>query len=303
MGVDHYSTLGVAPTADHSSIKSAYKEAARKWHPDVNPSDEAKSKFQTINEAYSVLSDKSQRSMYDQFGDAGVKGGGSSSWSSDFDMDDFYARGGRQSWRGRWGSSAARQRRRSGPAKGDDLACELEVDFQTVLFGGEFVEKIEHLETCGACAGSGATPGSKVSQCAQCGGNGVVDQVVASARGPMHQRTRCPGCGGSGQVVDEPCGACGGRGVSRQPRQVTIRVPPGVEHENRLRVRGEGDAGANGAPPGDLFVFVHVRPDPRFRRDGMDIHSDVAISCVDAALGATVAVPVCRFWDSTPINT
>lgn len=292
MAVDHYTTLGVPPTAEDKDIKSAYRQAARKWHPDVNPSDEAKTKFQGINEAYSVLSDKNLRKMYDQFGEAGVKGQASSSRSyTDFDMEDFFSPfDGHRTWRGRWGNTG-RRRRRSDPAKGDDLACELEIDLHTALFGGDFLERIEHLETCTVCTGSGVAPGSKVSQCGQCGGRGVVDQVVGTMRGPMHQRAHCPSCGGSGEVIEQPCSACDGRGKSKQPRQVTIRVPPGVEHENRIRVPGEGDAGARGAPPGDLFVFVHIRPDPRFRRDGMDIHSDVSLSCVDAALGARVSVP------------
>lgn len=284
MNADYYGRLGVTRNAEDKDIKNAYRKAARQWHPDVNPSEEAKEKFQAINEAYSVLSDKDLRARYDQFGEAGVKGQGAPNMQ-DFDLGDIFETffGGQ--------AGAGGQRRRSGPTEGDDLRFDLEIDFQTALFGGEKKIRITHLETCGTCTGSGVAPGAKVNSCTTCGGRGVVSQVVSTILGRMQQQVRCPTCGGTGTVVEKYCGSCDGKGVNKKSKQLTITIPPGVEDSNRLRVRGEGDAGSKGGPPGDLYVFLSVRPDPRFRREGMEIYSEVSVSYVDAILGSTLRVP------------
>jgi molecular chaperone DnaJ len=231
-----------------------------------------------------VLSDKDLRARYDQFGEAGVKGQGAPNMQ-DFDLGDIFETffGGQ--------AGAGGQRRRSGPTEGDDLRFDLEIDFQTALFGGEKKIRITHLETCGTCTGSGVAPGAKVNSCTTCGGRGVVSQVVSTILGRMQQQVRCPTCGGTGTVVEKYCGSCDGKGVNKKSKQLTITIPPGVEDSNRLRVRGEGDAGSKGGPPGDLYVFLSVRPDPRFRREGMEIYSEVSVSYVDAILGSTLRVP------------
>jgi molecular chaperone DnaJ len=287
MNSDYYSRLGVQKNADEKDIKNAYRKSARQWHPDVNPSEEAKEKFQSISEAYSVLSDKDLRSRYDQFGEAGVKGQGGAPNMQDFDLGDIFETffGGQQ------GAGGQRGSRRSGPTEGDDLRFDLEIDFQTALFGGEKKIRITHLETCGTCTGSGVAPGASVNTCSTCGGRGVVSQVVSTILGRMQQQVRCPTCGGSGSVVEKYCGSCDGKGVNQKSKQLTITIPPGVEDSNRLRVRGEGDAGGKGGPPGDLYVFLSVRADPRFRREGMEIYSEYAVSYVDAILGSTLKVP------------
>jgi len=285
MNTDYYGRLGVARNAEDKDIKNAYRKQARQWHPDVNPSEEAKAKFQEINEAYSVLSDKDLRARYDQFGEAGVKGQGAPNMQ-DFDLGDIF-----ETFFGGQGGPAGGQRRRSGPTEGDDLRFDLEIDFQTALFGGEKKIRITHLETCGTCTGSGVAPGAKVNSCGTCGGRGVVTQTVSTILGRMQQQVRCPTCGGTGTVVEKYCGSCDGKGVLKKSKQLTITIPPGVEDSNRLRVRGEGDAGSKGGPPGDLYVFLSVRPDPRFRREGMEIYSEVAVSYVDAILGSTLRVP------------
>jgi molecular chaperone DnaJ len=287
MNSDYYSRLGVQKNADEKDIKNAYRKSARQWHPDVNPSEEAKEKFQSISEAYSVLSDKDLRSRYDQFGEAGVKGQGGAPNMQDFDLGDIFETffGGQQ------GAGGQRGSRRSGPTEGDDLRFDLEIDFQTALFGGEKKIRITHLETCGTCTGSGVAPGASVNTCSTCGGRGVVSQVVSTILGRMQQQVRCPTCGGSGSVVEKYCGSCDGKGVNKKSKQLTITIPPGVEDSNRLRVRGEGDAGGKGGPPGDLYVFLSVRADPRFRREGMEIYSEYAVSYVDAILGSTLKVP------------
>merc|ERR1719164_334983 len=284
MNADYYGRLGVTRNAEDKDIKNAYRKAARQWHPDVNPSEEAKEKFQAINEAYSVLSDKDLRARYDQFGEAGVKGQGAPNMQ-DFDLGDIF-----ETFFGGQGGAGG-QRRRSGPTEGDDLRFDLEIDFQTALFGGEKKIRITHLETCGTCTGSGVAPGAKVNSCTTCGGRGVVSQVVSTILGRMQQQVRCPTCGGTGTVVEKYCGSSDGKGVNKKSKQLTITIPPGVEDSNRLRVRGEGDAGSKGGPPGDLYVFLSVRPDPRFRREGMEIYSEVSVSYVDAILGSTLRVP------------
>jgi len=286
MEADYYGRLNINRDASGPEIKKAYRAVARQWHPDVNPSAEAKEKFQAINEAYQVLSDEQMRSRYDQFGEAGVKqGAGGGPNMQDFDLGDIFE----TFFSGQGGASGAR--RRSGPTEGDDLRFDLEIDFQMALFGGEKKIRITHLETCGTCTGSGVAPGSSVKTCETCGGRGVVNQVVSTILGRMQQQVRCPTCGGSGQVVEKYCGSCDGKGVNKKSKQLTITIPPGVEDSNRLRVRGEGDAGAKGGPPGDLYVFLSVKPDPRFRREGMEIYTDVTVSYVDAILGVTLQVP------------
>ena len=251
----------------------------------MNPSDDAKEKFQGINEAYSILSDPEQRGRYDQFGMAGVKGAaGGAPNMQDFDLGDIF-----ESFFG--GQAGGGARRRSGPVQGDDLRFDMQVDFSTALFGGEKKIRISQLETCSTCAGSGVAPGASVSTCTTCGGKGVVTQVVQTILGRMQQQSRCPTCGGTGTVVEKYCGSCDGKGVVKRSKQLTVTIPPGVQDGNRLRVRGEGDAAPKGGPSGDLYVFLNVVPDPRFRRDGMDIYSDVSVSYLDAILGKTLEIP------------
>jgi len=287
--VDFYGELGIGKGASDADIKKAYRAQARKWHPDVNQEDGAKEKFQTINEAYQVLSDPQMRQRYDQFGVAGVRSGGAGGAGpgmQDFDLGDIF-----ESFFGGQGGPAGGGRRRAGPTQGDDLRFDLQVDFQTALFGGSKKIRITHLETCGVCTGSGVAPGSSVNTCATCGGRGVVLQTMNTILGRMQQQARCPTCGGTGTVVEKYCGSCDGQGTNKKSKQLTITIPPGVEDGNRLRVRGEGDAGPKGGPAGDLYVFLAVTPDTRFRREGMDIYSDVSMSYVDAILGATLKVP------------
>ncbi len=286
MEEDLYSVLGVSRGASENEIKKAYRSAARKWHPDVNQSPGAKEKFQGINEAYQVLSDETMRQRYDQFGMAGIKTGpgGGPGYAQDFDLGDIF-----ESFFGGGGPGGG-GRRRSGPTQGDDLRFDLEIDFQTALFGGSKKIRITHLETCGTCTGSGVAPGASVNTCGTCGGRGMVLQSVNTILGRMQQQQRCPNCQGSGSVVEKYCGSCDGKGVQKKSKQLTITIPPGVEDGNRLRVRGEGDAGPKGGPAGDLYVFLSVTSDSRFRREGMDIYTESSIPYYDAILGASIRV-------------
>lgn len=187
------------------------------------------------------------------------------------------------------GAGRARQR---GPIVGDDLRFDLEVDFKTAVFGGEEKVRIRHLETCGTCSGSGVKPGSKVTTCSTCGGTGVTVQVTRTPLGNFQTQQTCPTCRGTGQRIEEYCGTCGGQGLVQKTKQIKVTIPPGVEDGNKLRVRGEGDAGPNGGPAGDLYIFLKVKQDPNFRREGPEIYSDASVSYIDAILGAEIKCPV-----------
>ena len=266
------------------------------WHPDVNDTPEAKEEFQKINRAYEVLSDPSTRQRYDQFGEAGVAssaaGGGYGGQGMEVDLgdisDSFFGGGGG----GRGGPGGGGRQRQRGPVAGDDLRFDLEVDFQTAVFGGEEKVRIRHLEKCETCTGTGVKPGSQVRTCGTCGGSGVVMAVTRTPLGNFQTQQTCSSCRGTGQTVDEYCGTCSGQGLVQKTKQVKISIPAGVEDGNKLRVRGEGDAGPKGGPAGDLYIFLKVKPDTRFRREGPEIYSDVNVSYFDAILGASVKVPV-----------
>lgn len=175
---------------------------------------------------------------------------------------------------------------------GDDLRFDLEIDFKTAVFGGEEKVRIRHLETCDTCGGNGVKPGSKVSTCSTCNGMGVTMQVTRTPLGNFQTQQTCPDCRGTGQKVEEYCGTCSGEGNVSKTKQIKVDIPPGVEDGNKLRVRGEGDAGPSGGPAGDLYIFLKVKPDPNFRREGPEIYSEATVSYVDAILGASLKVPV-----------
>ncbi|GMH89716.1 hypothetical protein TrST_g9844 [Triparma strigata] len=288
---DFYSDLGVGRNADAAEIKSGFRKMARKYHPDVNDTPEAKVKFQEANRAYEILSDPSTKSRYDQFGEAGVgtsaaSSGGAGGFGQEVDLGDIFDSffGG-----GRGGRGGQRQR---GPVQGDDLRFDLEISFSTAVFGGEEKVRIRHLESCETCTGTGVKPGSSVRTCSTCGGSGVQMAVTRTPLGNFQTQQTCSSCRGTGQTVDEYCGTCSGQGLTQKSKQVKISIPPGVEDGNKLRVRSEGDAGPKGGPSGDLYIFLKVKPDPRFKREGPEIYSEVAVSYVDAILGASVKVPV-----------
>ncbi|KAG8467408.1 hypothetical protein KFE25_000724 [Diacronema lutheri] len=290
MAADYYQTLGVGRSADERELKTAYRKLARQYHPDVNPSETAKERFQEINNAYEILSNPEMRARYDQFGEAGVKsggmGGGGGGPGVDFDLGDIF-----ESFFGGGGGGPGRGRRPRGPPQGEDLRFDLEIDFKTAVFGGERSVRVNHLETCTTCSGSGVKPGAKVSTCSTCGGTGVVTQVVSTILGRMQQQTVCPTCGGTGQQVEAYCGSCDGRGVVQRAKTLKVNIPKGIDSGQRLRVRAEGNAAPKGGQPGDLYVFITVQDDKQFRREGIDIYTDLAVSYIDAILGRRVKVP------------
>lgn len=301
---DFYQILGIPRNAAKPDIKKAYRTLAKKYHPDANPGKDTTEQFQEINRAYEILSNDDLKKKYDMYGERGVgtsaasEGnpgspfGGGTGFGQEVDLGDIFDSffgGGGMGGGGRGRPGGARTR---GPVAGDDLRFDLEIDFKTAVFGGEEKVRIRHLETCGTCSGSGVKPGSKVSTCNVCNGMGVTMQVTRTPLGNFQTQQTCPNCRGTGQVVEEYCGTCSGQGLQSKTKQIKVTIPAGVEDGNKLRVRGEGDAGPKGGPAGDLYIFLKVKEDRNFRREGPEVYSDASISYVDAILGASVKVPV-----------
>lgn len=275
---DYYEVLGVGHGAGEAECKRAYRKLAMKYHPDRNPgSREAEEKFKEASEAYSVLSDPEKRRVYDQFGHAGLSGNGGASAPDFTDIfsdifGDFFGMGSR-------GRSTAR--------RGDDLQYELEIDFEDAIFGCSKELRIPRDESCHRCSGSGCEPGSRKVTCNTCGGQGQ----VGIQRGFFTMRQTCSRCRGAGQIIQSPCTTCRGRGMERVQRTRKVEIPAGVDEGTQMRLTGEGSAGGNRGPRGDLYVLIHVREHEIFSRDGTDLTCTVRVNVAQAALGAKVAVP------------
>jgi len=303
---DFYAMLGVSRSADAAEIKKAYRQMAKKYHPDANPGKDVTEKFQEINRAYEVLNNPDLKKKYDMYGEAGIGTsaasesgpgspfGGPGGFGQEVDLGDIFDSffGGGGGMGGGFGGGGGGRGRTRGPVAGDDLRFDLEIDFKTAVFGGEEKVRIRHLETCTTCGGNGVKPGSKVSTCNVCNGSGVTMQVTRTPLGNFQTQQVCSACRGTGQRIEEYCGTCSGQGLNQKTKQIKVTIPPGVEDGNKLRVRGEGDAGPNGGPAGDLYIFLRVKEDKRFRRTGPEIYSDASISYTDAILGASVKCPV-----------
>jgi molecular chaperone DnaJ len=291
MARDYYEVLGISRDADKEEMKRAYRRLARKYHPDVNKEAAAEETFKEISRAYEVLSDPEMRARYDRFGEAGVSGAGMGAGG----FQDFGDMGGfadifESFFTGFGGAGAAGARRRSGPARGDDLRLDLKLDFQEAIFGGEKEIRISHLETCKTCSGSGAKAGTRPRTCSTCSGSGQVRRATRTPFGSFTQVAVCPTCSGTGQVIEDKCEVCGGSGQRQETKKLKLTIPAGVDNGTRLRVSSEGDAGQRGGPPGDLYVYLFVNEDPEFHRDGINILSEVKISYLQAILGSKLEV-------------
>ncbi len=289
MARDYYETLGVSRNAEQDEIKRAYRKLARKYHPDVNKDEGAEETFKGVSRAYEVLSEPEMRARYDRFGEAGV--GGAAAAGGGF--QDFQDMGGfadifESFFNGFSGQPG--QQRRQGPMRGDDLRLNLKLDFKEAVFGGEKEIRISHLETCTTCSGSGAKPGTRPRTCSTCNGAGQVRRATRTPFGIFNQVSACPTCNGSGEVVEDRCETCGGSGQKQTAKKLKITVPAGVENGTRLRVSGEGDAGKRNGPAGDLYVYLMVNEDAKFKRDGINILSDLNVSYLQAILGCELDV-------------
>lgn len=288
---DYYEVLGVPRSATADEIKKAYRKLTRKYHPDANPGNEdAEKKFKEINEANEVLGDPQKRAQYDRFGfvgDAPPPGAGS------YGGDPFFGGGmGGDIFDSFFGGGMGRGGRANpnAPRRGSDLEMSLRITLETAYRGTTREVEVPREENCPHCSGSGAEPGSNVETCPSCGGRGQVERTASTPFGQVVQVVPCAACRGTGKLISEPCAECKGQGRVRRKRKLEVKIPPGVDTGTRLRISGEGEGGANGGSPGDLFILIDVTADNRFRRDGADLHTKIDIAFPQAALGANVSV-------------
>ena len=290
---DYYEVLGVERGASDAEIKSAYRRLAKKYHPDLNPGDkEAEAAFKEVNEAYEVLSDDQNRARYDQFGheDPTMGGGGYGGYSygGGGGFEDIFATIFGGGGYGGLGGGSARQN--NGPVRGDDLRYNLTISFEEAVFGCKKEINITRNENCDTCGGTGAKPGTQPVTCDQCHGTGTVTQVRQTMLGAMRTQTTCPKCGGEGKIISDPCTKCNGKGTVRRSRTITVTIPAGIDNGQALTLRGEGEPGKRGGGAGDLYVAISVRPHRKFRRDGVNLYSEMNISFAQAALGDELSI-------------
>jgi molecular chaperone DnaJ len=282
---DYYEILGLSRSASDADIKKAFRRLARELHPDVSDAPDAHERFREVAEAYEVLSKPETREVYDRYGHAGLRSGGFT--PSQFDLgnlaDIFSAFFGDDLFGG-----AVRSR---GRARGADVAAEVEIELVEAATGATRQVPVRTTITCGRCDGSGAEPGTSPTRCPLCEGSGYLQQVSRSAFGQFVRTQPCSRCGGAGSIVETPCERCAGEGRVVEERSLEVEIPPGIHDGQRIRLTGEGHAGALGGRAGDLFVLVRVAPDERFVREGDDIFSTVNLTVTQAALGAEVTIP------------
>lgn len=288
---DYYDVLGVSRDASPEEIKKAYRQMAKKYHPDVNKEDEnATEKFKEVAEAYEILGDDQKRATYDRFGHdafdptkggAGGFGGFGEGMGGFGDIFDLL-----------FGGAGGGQRRKTGPQRGSDREVRLDINFEDAVFGMEKDFEIQRVEKCNQCNGSGAEPGSKAKTCPQCQGAGQVRSSQSTPFGRFETVKTCPKCQGDGKIIEKPCAACKGTGKARKKRTINVRIPAGIDTGSRLRMQGEGEAGINGGPAGDLYITIVVKPHERFSREGYTLICNVDIDFVQAALGAEIDIPL-----------
>lgn len=285
---DYYEILGVERGADEAALKSSFRKLAMEHHPDRNGGcEEAAGRFKEINEAYSILSDPQKRAAYDRFGHAGLNGGAAGGGGAQFhDMGDIFNEVFGDVFGDMFGGRGG-ARSRSGPARGQDLRYDLEITLEQAYAGSEVEITIPASLNCETCDGSGARPGTSPTTCGGCGGAGR----VRASQGFFSIERACPRCGGSGRLVLDPCEDCHGHGQIRKERTLQVRIPAGVDDGARIRLAGEGDAGARSGPRGDLYIFLSVRPHDLFDRDGLDLLCTVPVPMAIAAMGGEIEAP------------
>ena len=294
---DYYEVLGLKKGASKDEITKAYRTLAKKYHPDINKSPDAPQKFEEIQEAYDVLKDDAKRAQYDRFGQAAFEQGSSmggagnpfgngfaSRGFGDVDLGDIFSSffGG--------GMGGRRTRASSGPRKGEDALYRIKISFMDAVNGKTVTIPVTYDEPCEHCHGTGAESPNDYRSCPDCGGTGRVRTRQQTLFGVMEQESACPRCHGTGKIVTKPCSSCGGQGYSRVRKDLEVKIPAGIASGQQIRVQGRGGRGSGGGPNGDLYVEVSVDPDSRFTREGNDVHSNIALSFPDCALGTEVDV-------------
>lgn len=282
--------LGVDRSASEDQIKKAYRQQAKKYHPDLNPGDKtAEEKFKEVNEAYEVLSDSEKKAKYDQFGHAGVDpnfgagGYGGGSYNVDFgDLGDIFSS---------FFGGGARTRNPNAPRRGEDAGATVVISFEEATFGCKKNINVTRIEKCDTCGGSGAQAGSQPKTCPSCHGTGQINVSQRTPFGVMQSQRVCDQCRGTGKIIEKPCRSCGGKGKVRRTRSEDIKIPAGIDDGQTFVLRGGGHAGDNGGPAGDLRITVSVRPHPIFERRGFDVWCDFPITFTQAALGDELTVP------------
>ncbi|GAF65971.1 molecular chaperone DnaJ [Alkalihalobacillus trypoxylicola] len=284
---DYYEVLGVDNGASVDDMKKAYRKLARKYHPDVNKAPDAETKFKEVKEAYDVLSDPQRKAQYDQFGHTDPNQGfGGAGGAGDFggfgDIFDMFFGGGN----GRRNPNAPRQ--------GADLQYTMTLEFKEAIFGKDTEIEIPREENCQTCDGSGAKPGTKPETCSHCQGSGQMSVEQNTPFGRVVNRRVCHHCDGTGKQIKHKCSTCGGKGKVRKRKKISVKVPAGIDHGQQLRVSGQGEPGANGGPPGDLFVVFNVKTHEFFEREGDDIYCEMPLTFAQVALGDEVEVPTLK---------
>ena len=292
---DYYEVLGVDKSASEDEIKRAYKKMARKYHPDLNPDNkEAEEKFKEVNEAYEVLSDSDKKARYDQFGFAGVDpnygagagGGAYGAGGFDFgDLGDIFG----SFFGGGFGS--AQRRTPNAPQRGESIRLSVTISFEEAAFGCEKEVSVDRYETCAVCHGSGCADGTSPEVCPDCHGSGQVQVRRQTPMGVFATTSPCGRCGGKGRIIKTPCTACRGSGLERKRRTIQAKIPAGIDNGQTISIRGQGHAGKNGGPSGDLLITITVRPHELFRREGTSVLCEAPITFAQAVLGAELEIP------------
>ncbi|MGM9614005.1 MAG: molecular chaperone DnaJ [Oscillospiraceae bacterium] len=295
---DYYEVLGLQKGASDDEIKKAYRRIAKSCHPDLHPDDkEAEARFKEANEAYAILSDPEKKAKYDQFGFAGVDpnyGAGAGGFTGDFgDLGDIFGDifGGFGFGGFSGGGSSARSSARSGPQRGESLRVRLTISFEEAAFGCQKEINIARIDQCPDCKGTGCAPGTTAEVCPDCKGTGTVRTQQRTAFGVFQSTAPCSRCGGDGKVIHTPCPKCRGNGSVRTQKKLSVSIPAGIDNGETVSLRGQGNAGKNGGPSGDLLVTVQVQPSPIFQREGSNLYMSTTLSFVQAALGAEIQVP------------
>lgn len=303
---DYYEILGVSKSATDDELKKAFRKKAKQWHPDANPNNkkEAEARFKEVNEAYEVLSNPQKRQMYDQFGTAdpqqagfggGPFGGGNGYYSyssSDFgdfgDLGDIFS----SFFGGGFGGQRSSSRRNNGPRKGEDLNIGIDISFEESFLGVEKEIVVTRQETCNHCNGTGAKKGTNPIKCPTCNGTGQVTSFQNTILGRVQTRRTCSDCHGTGEIIKEPCENCHGKGTVRKSPKVKIKIPAGINDNQTVVLRGEGNPGVKGGPAGDLYITVRVKRSAIYRREGNNVYCDIPVTITQATLGAELEIPM-----------